>query len=49
MKVNVFITQDDGKTPRELLVLHYGLLGGISEYLQHLEWRNLAATLTDDR
>lgn len=49
MKVNVFIAQDDGKTPRELLVLPYGPLGGIPEHLQHLEWRNLATTLTDDK
>ena len=49
MRVNVFVATDDGKSPHDLLVLPYGPMAGIPAHLQHLDWRNLATTLTDDK
>lgn len=49
MRVNVFIAQNDGQAPHELLVLPYGPLAGIPRHLKHLDWRNLATTLSDDK
>ncbi|MHA6731646.1 hypothetical protein [Devosia sp. A369] len=47
--MNVFVASNDGKTPHELLVLPYEPQGGIPPHLQHLLWRNLATTMTDDK
>ncbi|MHA6690611.1 hypothetical protein [Devosia sp. A449] len=47
--MNVFVAANDRKTPHELLVLPWGPLGGIPDHLQHLDWRNLATTMTDDK
>ncbi|MHA6731183.1 hypothetical protein [Devosia sp. A369] len=47
--MNVFIAADGEKTQHELLVLPYGPLGGIPAHLRHLDWRNLATTMTDDK
>lgn len=49
MRVNVFVARNDGKTPHDLLVLPYGPLGGIPQYLMHLDWRNLATTMSDNK
>lgn len=49
MRVNVFVAVNDGKTPHDLLVLAYGPLAGIPAHLEHLDWRNLATTMTNDK
>lgn len=49
MRVNVFIALDDGKMPHELLVLPYGPTAVIPTHLRHLDWQNLATTMTDDK